>query len=69
MNDTRRLDGLRAQYRILWDDYQIISHKNAQLLHAGKKPTDEALINEQQAAAAVEKAREELLAAMARLGD
>lgn len=64
MNDTRRFDTLRAKYRKEWDAHQIIADHNARLVQAGKHPTNEQLINEQRAAEAVVRARDELVAAM-----
>jgi hypothetical protein len=68
MNDTRRFEKLRASYRSRWDAYQIIADHNARLAQAGTHPSNEQLINEQRAAEAVKLARDELLAAMARVG-
>jgi hypothetical protein len=64
MNDTRRLDMLRAHYRRHWDAHQIIADHNARLVQAGRQPSNEQLINEQRAAEAVQLARQELLAAL-----
>jgi hypothetical protein len=66
MDDTSRIDMLRANYRSLWDAHQVIADHNARLLQAGKQPSDEQLANEQRAAEAVVLARDELLAAIAR---
>jgi hypothetical protein len=61
---SRDAQKLRERYRSLWDAHQIIADHNARLVHAGKQPTNEQLINEQRAAEAVLLARNELLAAM-----
>jgi len=66
MNDTSRFKMLRAKYRSLWDAHQLIADHNARLLQAGKQPTNEQLLNEQQAAKAVGLVRDELLAAVSR---
>lgn len=68
MNYTS-LSNLRAKYRAFWDAYQVIAHQNAQLLKAGKQPPDDQVLEERKAAAAVEKARDELLTAITRLGN
>ena len=68
MSDARRFNDLRARYRSLWDAYQVIANKNVQLLHDGKLPTEKQLLDEKRAAAAVENARDELLAAITRVG-
>jgi hypothetical protein len=68
MSESRPLDTLRAKYRSLWDAHQIIADQNSRLEQAGKQPTNEQLINEQRSAEAVRLARDELLAAIARLG-
>jgi hypothetical protein len=68
MTDARPLEGLRAKYRSLWAAHQIIADQNSRLEQAGKQPTNEQLINEQRSAEAVRFARDELLAAIARLG-
>jgi hypothetical protein len=60
------LETLRARYRSLWDAYQVIADYNVRLVQSGQRPSNEQLINEQQAAEAVALARNELLAAMAR---
>jgi hypothetical protein len=59
---------LRSKYRTLWDAYQVIAHKNSQLLKSGKQPPDDQVSQEREAATAVEKARDALLAAISRLG-
>ena len=64
MNDTPRLEMLRAQYRSQWDAHQVIADHNARLVQAGKQPSNEQLMNEQRAAEAVGLARDMLLAAM-----
>ena len=64
MNDTRRLDKLRATYRSQWDAHQLIADQNSRLVQAGKQPTNEQLIREQRAAEAVALARDELVAAL-----
>jgi hypothetical protein len=63
-NQTQRIDRLRAEYRVRWDRYQVLSHQNATLVLLGREPTNEQLINEQRAAESVALARKELLAAM-----
>jgi hypothetical protein len=60
------LEGLRRNYRNEWDAYQLIAHRNAELLRTGRQPSNEQLINEQRAASAVALARDELLNAIAR---
>ena len=60
----KSLPELRAYYRTQWDAYQIIAHRNRELKKAGLKPTDEEVTEEARAVAAVEIARDELLAAM-----
>ena len=67
MNDTSRVDELRAKYRRQWDLHQFIANQNARQAQTGTQPSDEQLINEQRAAEAVVLARDELRAAMSRL--
>ena len=64
MNETARFNTLRAKYRSRWDAHQLIADKNARLIRAGKQPSNEQLIQEQQATEAVQLARDELLAAI-----
>ena len=65
MNESRRVEMLRAKYRSEWDAHQIIADHNARLVQAGKHPSNEQLINEQRAAEAVQLARSELLTSLA----
>ena len=67
MNDTSRVDELRAKYRRQWDLHQFIANQNARQKQTGTQPSNEQLINEQRAAEAVVLARDELRAAMSRL--
>ena len=67
MGDTQRFNELRAKYRNLWDAHQVIADANVRLLFAGKQPSAEQLAREKRATTAVLLARDELLAAMARL--
>lgn len=62
MNDKRNLAALRRKYRERWDAHQIIAHRNAVLTRTGRQPSNEQLIEEQQAAAVVSLLRLELLA-------
>jgi hypothetical protein len=68
VTEPHRFKDLRAIYQAQWDAYQIIAHKNAELLRTGQKPSEAALVEEQRAAADVTVARDALLAAIARLG-
>jgi hypothetical protein len=63
-----RFNELRARYRSLWDAHQIIADANVRLLLAGTRPSAEQVASEKHAAEAVLLARDELLAAIARLG-
>jgi hypothetical protein len=65
MTDKRRCSLLRRLYREKWDAYQGMAHKNAQLLEAGRHPSNDQLMDEQEAAVAVAFARDELRRAMA----
>jgi hypothetical protein len=62
------IEQLRVKYRSLWDAYQVIAHRNAELLRTERQPSNEQLIAEQRAAEAVALARDEVLAAISRLG-
>jgi hypothetical protein len=62
------IEQLRGKYRSLWDAYQVIAHRNAELLRTERQPSNEQLIAEQRAAEAVALARDEVLAAISRLG-
>lgn len=66
MNDTQQFEWLRSEYRQRWDAYQILAYRNAELAHAGQPPSSMQLADEKRAAAAVERARDELLAAVSR---
>jgi hypothetical protein len=68
LKDDKRFDMLRARYRARWDAHQVIADHNARLVKSGKHPSNEQLINEQRAAEAVQLAKDELLAALARAG-
>ncbi len=57
---------LRLRYRACWDAYQAIAFDNAELLKKGAKLSDEQLFTERAAAAAVQKARDDLMAAVSR---
>ena len=52
-SEPRSINALKAKYRRKWDTHQLIADDNAQLLYAGKQPSNEQLINEQGAAEAV----------------
>jgi hypothetical protein len=67
MSDTR-FNELRAKYRSLWDAHQIVANANVRLQLTGKHPSAEQLENEKRAAEAVQRARDELLAAISRVG-
>jgi hypothetical protein len=64
LKDTASVEMLRAKYRRLWDEHQLIADHNARLVKSGKHPSNEQLINEERAAEAVRRARSELLLAM-----
>ena len=68
MDQHEAMNTLRAKYRSEWDAYQVIAGRNTQLRLAGREPSAEQLEYERVAAAAVARAREELLAAIARGG-
>ena len=68
MNDTQHFEWLRSAYRQRWDAYQVLAYRNAELAHAGRPPSPVQLAEEKRAAAAVERARDDLLAAVSRLG-
>jgi hypothetical protein len=67
MNDTQQFEWVRSEYRQRWDAYQVLAYRNAELAHAGQPPSSVQLADEKRAAAAVERARDELLAALSRL--
>ena len=69
MNDTQHFESLRSEYRQRWDAYQVLAYRNAELAHAGQPPSPVQRADEQRAAVAVERARDELLAAVSRLGE
>ena len=62
MNDKQNLAALRRKYRDRWDSHQILAHRNAVLVRTGRQPSNEQLIEEQRAAAAVALLRDEVLA-------
>jgi len=69
MGDTQHFELLRSEYRQRWDAYQVLAYRNAELAHAGQPPSPVERADEQRAAAAVERARDELLAAVSHLGE
>ena len=68
MGETGRFNILRLRYRARWDAYQRISRANAALRQTGQQPSAEELAAEQEAEEALAKARDDLLAAIRRLG-
>jgi hypothetical protein len=64
MSHGDRFATLRARYRSSWDAHQVIADNNARLIQAGQQPSIDQLRNEQRAAEAVARAREDLLAAI-----
>ncbi len=64
VTDTGSHSVLRLRYRECWDAYQRIAFENAEVFKSGRKPPDDQLLAETEAAAAVHKAREALLAAI-----
>jgi hypothetical protein len=62
VNDKQNLAALRRKYRDQWDSHQILAHRNAVLVRTGRQPSNEQLIEEQRAAAAVALLRDEVLA-------
>lgn len=68
MSNTQHFEWLRSEYRQRWDAHQVLAYRNAELAHAGQPPSAVELADERRAAAAVERARDELLAAVSRLG-
>lgn len=69
MKDPQHFESLRSEYRQRWDAYQVLAYRNAELAHAGQPPSPLQRADEQRAAAAVERARDELLAAVSCLGE
>ena len=69
MSDTQHFESLRSKYRQRWDAHQALAYRNAELAHAGQPPSPVQRADEQRAAAAVERARDELLAAVSCLGE
>jgi hypothetical protein len=67
VNDDRRLRLLRARYRSLWQEYKAIARKNARSLLEGRQPSKQQLSDERQAIVAVDRASNDLLAAISRL--
>jgi hypothetical protein len=66
VENERQLEALRRKYRSKWDAHQLIAYRNAHLVRAGRQPTNEQLLDEQQAADAMALVRGELLLAMSR---
>ena len=69
MSDTQQFEWLRSEYRQRWDAYQVLAYRNAELAHAGRPPSPVQLDDEKRAAAAVNRARDELLAAVSHFSD
>jgi len=69
MSETQHFESLRSVYRQRWDAYQLLAYRHAELAHAGQPASPAQRADEQRAAAAVERARDELLAAVSRLGE
>ena len=68
MNDKRNVNALRRKYRNEWDAHQLLAHRNALFVRTGRQPSNEQLIDEQRAAEAVVRARDELMAAISQAG-
>ena len=68
MNDKRNVNALRRKYRNEWDAHQLLAHRNALFVRTGRQPSNEQLIDEQRAAEAVIRARDELMAAISQAG-
>ena len=68
VNDKRNVNALRRKYRNEWDAHQLLAHRNALFVRTGRQPSNEQLIDEQRAAEAVVRARDELMAAIAQAG-
>lgn len=62
--NLKQYEALRRKYRFEWDAHQVIAHRNALLVRTGRQPSNEQLIDEQRAAAAVALIRDELRNAM-----
>jgi hypothetical protein len=65
VSDKRNVNALRRKYRNEWDAHQLLAHRNALYVRTGRQPSNEQLIDEQRAAEAVVRARDELMAAIA----
>jgi hypothetical protein len=65
MNEKRNINALRRKYRNEWDAHQLLAHRNALFVRTGRQPSNEQLIDEQRAAEAVQRACNELKAALA----
>jgi hypothetical protein len=68
VNDKRNVNALRRKYRNEWDAHQLLAHRNALFVRTGRQPSNEQLIDEQRAAEAVIRARDELMAAISQAG-
>jgi len=68
VNDKRNVNALRRKYRNEWDAHQLLAHRNALFVRTGRQPSNEQLIDEQRAAEAVVRARDELMAAISQAG-
>ena len=62
VDDKRNLAALRRKYRDRWDAHQIIAHRNAVLVRTGRQPSNQQLMEEQEAATVVSLLRDEVLA-------
>ncbi len=67
MGETGRFSILRLRYRTHRDAYRKIAQANAALRQAGQQPSAEELAAEQEAANALAKAKNDLLAAISRV--
>lgn len=69
IQSRQRFQQLSARYRAEWDAYQVIAHRNLDIVRDGGVPTRQELLEERQAAKAVEIARENLLGAITDIGN
>jgi hypothetical protein len=69
VSDTNVFNVLRLRYKVAFDSYRAISTRNAELLRNGGELSEQARADEDRAAAALKEARDELMAATARIGN
>ena len=63
MSETNRFNELRLRYKAPFDAFRSIATRNGERANSGTEPSEQDLAAEERAAAALKKARDDLMAA------